>query len=478
MAELFMPPPLRSDFYAGLAKYLQTGEGPLLGRRIEMSALRQDGSEFPVELSIVSHGSRAQPLFTAYVRDITDRKQSEEQLRTAVLREQERAEQLHQADRRKDEFLAMLAHELRNPLAALASSLRISNSTSINEEQLRWSREVMERQVAQLTRLIDDLLDVSRITRGKIKLQREVLPLQQLIERTVDAASAQFKQKRQEFRVIFEEDDPLWVDVDPARVEQILGNLLTNATKYTQEGGRITLKAGREGEEAVLRVNDNGMGIAPAMLPYLFELFAQADQSLDRSHGGLGIGLTLVKSLVEMHGGSVSASSEGEGKGSEFTIRLPLAEPISPAAEPLPADASIGNSKRILVVDDNRDAAVSLAMVLQVEGHVTQIAECGREALEVAERFMPEIVLLDIGLPEMDGYEVARRLRQMMRCNEPLLVATTGYGQPEHRGRSEAAGFNRHLVKPVDIGELLRLCGSPARAAELSNDSHAEMPSW
>jgi PAS domain S-box-containing protein len=467
MAELIVPERLRSAYYKGLERYLRTGEGSLLGQRLESIAMRRDGAEFPVELSIVPHGSGAKPLFTAHLRDITQRKQAEEQLRAAITREQDRAEQLREADRRKDEFLAMLAHELRNPLAAVANSLSIARTPGIDGQVLHWSQEVMERQIVQLKRLIDDLLDVSRITRGKITLRKEILPLELLIERAVDAIRPQFVRKRQELHVSLTDRGPLWVDVDPARVEQILGNVLTNASKYTQEQGKVTLSVQSEDEHAVVRIKDNGMGISAEMLPCLFDLFAQADRSLDRSHGGLGIGLTLVKKLAEMHGGSVAAASEGEGHGAEFTLRLALAQPLVPA-KPLDngrahrrhGGRSSSESKRILVVDDNQDAALTLAMVLKVDGYVVEIANTGKEALKLAQRLEPEIVLLDIGLPEMDGYEVARQLRQLPLPLDPLLVAITGYGQPEDRARSQEAGFDYHLIKPVNVAELLRLCAA------------------
>jgi PAS domain S-box-containing protein len=457
MPELIIPARYRDAHYRGLASYLKTGEGPVLGKRIEITALRADGSEFPIELSIVPHGSGSKPLFTAYLRDITERKRADEELRSAILREQERAEQLREADQRKDEFLAMLAHELRNPLAAVANSLHISRTPGIDGEALQWSQDVMERQVSQLTRLIDDLLDVSRITRGKITLRKEVVALEPLIGRAADAARSQFATKRQELELQFSDRDGLWIEADPTRIEQILGNLLTNATRYTPEGGKISVRAEREGDAAVVRVKDNGIGISAEMLPQLFDPFAQADSSLDRSHGGLGIGLTLVRSLAEMHGGTATAASEGVGSGSEFTLRLPLTEPVGNNV-PINNRKLSGNSRRILVVDDNHDAATTMTLVLTFHGHVANVACNGVDALLAAERFDPEIVLLDIGLPQMDGYEVARRLRQSPRGNDILIIAITGYGQPEDRARSREAGFDYHLVKPVDTSQLLHLC--------------------
>lgn len=457
MPELIMPERYRDQYYRGLALYLESGESPVLGKRVEMTALRADGSEFPAELSIVSHGGRGVTMFTAYLRDITERKTTETELRAAIEREHERAEQLREADRRKDEFLAMLAHELRNPLAAVASSLQLSQMPDIDDEARHSAKDVMTRQVSLLTRLIDDLLDVSRVTRGKITLKKEIVSLVQLMERAADAARSQFEGKRQELTLLFSEQGGLWIDADPARIEQILGNLLTNASKYTHEGGQIAVSIGQDGDDAIVRVTDNGMGISAEMLPRLFEPFSQAENALDRSHGGLGIGLTLVRSLAEMHGGSATATSTGLGAGSEFTLRLPLAQP------PVDARAAgdqehVEGCRRILVVDDNQDAAKMLSLVLRMHGHTTHLAENGVDALSAIEQFSPEVVLLDIGLPGMDGYEVARRIRQTNPGREICLVAITGYGQPDDRERSQAAGFDFHLIKPVDFSELLPLC--------------------
>jgi signal transduction histidine kinase/CheY-like chemotaxis protein len=459
MPELIMPARYRHAHYKGFMHYLQTGMGPVLGTRIELTAIRMDGAEFPVELSIVPHGSRQKPIFTAYLRDITERKRAEKELHDAIDREQERAEQLREADRRKDEFLAMLAHELRNPLAAVANSLQIARTPGIGQNALRWSQEVMERQVSQLTRLIDDLLDVSRITRGKITLRKEVVPLEPLLRRAADAVQSQFDAKRQTLSLHFPDRDTPWIDVDPARIEQILGNLLTNAMRYTPDGGQIAVEAALEGDEVVVRVSDDGIGIAPEMLPLLFEPFAQADSSLDRAHGGLGIGLTLVRSLAEMHGGTASAASEGIGRGSVFTLRLPIAQnPVQSTliAQPKPT----GDSRRVLVVDDNYDAASTLAMVLQYEEFVTSVVGDGAEAIRAVEKLQPEIVLLDIGLPGIDGYEVARRVRELPSGGDILLIAITGYGQPGDRARAFESGFDHHLVKPVDTLQLIDLCAN------------------
>jgi CheY-like chemotaxis protein len=341
----------------------------------------------------------------------------------------------------------------------VANSLQIARTPGIGQNALQWSQEVMERQVAQLTRLIDDLLDVSRITRGKITLRKEVVPLEPLLRRAADAVQSQFDAKRQTLTLHFPDRDTPWLDVDPARIEQILGNLLTNAMRYTPEGGRVTVDTALEGDEVVVRVSDDGIGIAPEMLPHLFEPFAQADSSLDRVHGGLGIGLTLVRSLAEMHGGTATAASEGIGRGSEFTLRLPIA-PNPVQSTPIEELKPNGDSRRILVVDDNYDAASTLAMVLQYEEFVTSVVGDGAEAIRAVEKLQPEIILLDIGLPEMDGYEVARRVRDLPGGGDILLIAITGYGQPNDRARALASGFDHHLVKPVDTSQLIDLCAN------------------
>jgi CheY-like chemotaxis protein len=255
---------------------------------------------------------------------------------------------------------------------------------------------------------------------------------------------------------------PLWIDADPARIEQILGNLLINASRYTAEGGRIALEARREDGEAIVHVTDNGIGIAAEMLPHLFDPFAQADSSLDRAHGGLGIGLTLVRALAEMHGGSATAASEGEGCGSQFTVRLPMTKPALSSGEDLPQRPE-SNSSRVLVVDDNHDAALTMAEVLKFDGHETRVVLNGIDALDAFDTFKPNIVLLDIGLPEMNGYEVAVEVRRREGGASTMLIAVTGYGQSDDRQRSKAAGFDHHLVKPVDISELLALCADAGR---------------
>jgi len=431
-----------------------------------------------------------------------------ERLREEAERERKSAEALKEADRRKDEFLAMLAHELRNPLAPILNALHLireygpppgssegavggPGGTRFDREALDTAREIVERQVKHMARLIDDLLEVSRINSGKIKLQRERVELANLLNRAVESARPLIRSRRQEL-VIALPPRPVRLYADPTRLEQVFSNLLNNAAKYTPEGGHIWLTAESRGAEeqrskaddekglssaatllcspspllplssageVVVTVRDDGIGIPEDMLEQIFELFAQVDRSLSSSsQWGLGIGLALVRTLVDMHGGSVKAFSAGSNQGSEFVVRLPtlaMTDPAdsAPAANPAPVCPSARRT-RILVVDDSRDATQTLAMLLRIKGHDVHTAHDGAEALDVARQQEPEVVFLDIGLPHMDGYEVASRLRQEPVTRDAYLVAMTGYGQEEDRQRSREAGFDCHLVKPVDPEDL------------------------
>ena len=361
-----------------------------------------------------------------------------------------------EADRRKDEFLAMLGHELRNPLAPILTALQLMRLKGAQTQERE--RGVIERQVQHLVRLVDDLLDVSRITRGRVQLQQETVDLKAVIARAVEIAAPllEARSHRLDVRV---PSQPLLVNGDAARLAQAFSNVLNNAAKYTEPGGQIFVHAGREGAEVVARVRDTGMGIAPQMLPQVFDLFVQDQRSLDRSQGGLGVGLTIVRSLIELHGGKVSASSEGVGRGSEFEIRLPALDEVpeeSGAEEPELAPRSRRpDGARVLIVDDNVDAASVLAEALRHVGYDTAVAHDGAKGLEAARTFRPAVVLLDIGLPVMDGYQVAARLR-VESAGEPLaLVAISGYGQHADRARAKMAGFDEHLVKPVELERVL-----------------------
>jgi CheY-like chemotaxis protein/two-component sensor histidine kinase len=345
----------------------------------------------------------------------------------------------------------MLAHELRNPLAPVLNAVHALQLGARGADAAA-AREMIERQTRHMARLVDDLLDVSRITRGKIQLRLEPVELAGIIDRAVDSARPLLDARRHAVALNVP-PGPIRVTADAMRLEQVLANLLNNAAKYTEPGGHITLSAAAEGKEAVVRVRDDGIGIAAEVLSRVFDLFMQAHATPDRAQGGLGIGLTLVRRLVEMHGGAVEAHSAGPGHGSEFVVRLPIAECGTRDAGPKDVPRSalcVPHSRRVLVVDDNRDAAESLAMMLRLDGHEVQVAHDGPAALEAARAFGPEVVLMDIGLPRMSGHEVAARLSQQPHDGERLLVAMTGYGQDEDRRRSREAGFHHHLVKPVD----------------------------
>ncbi len=359
--------------------------------------------------------------------------------------------QVAEADRRKDEFLAMLAHELRNPLAPLRNALYMLRQRGDSPATEEWAWEVVHRQMRHLGRLVDGLLDVSRVTRGRVQLQRETVDLGLLAKRVAESARPLFEARRHHWE-LHTPPQPVFVDADPLRLEQVLANLLDNAAKYTEPGGRIDITVRRDGDAALIEVKDNGLGIAPQMLPRVFNLFEQAERPLDRSQGGLGIGLTLVKKLVELHGGRIEARSDGLNRGSTFTVRLPAAAAAAVVSDAGGPPASKG--RRVLVVDDNRDLAESLAMVLRLWGHEVHVAYDGRAALEAAQRHAPEVVFLDIGLPHLDGFEVARRLRQRPELKAARLVAITGYGREEDRRRSREAGFDLHLTKPVDPTDL------------------------
>ena len=397
----------------------------------------------------------------AVVMEITEQKRTEEALR----RNEER---LAEADRRKDEFLAMLAHELRNPLAPIRNAVQLLRLTAADANQVAKYREMIERQITHMARLLDDLLDVSRITRGKIELRREILDLRDIAERAVESTRLLVDAKRQEL-AYQTASAPLPVKGDPTRLEQVLRNLLHNATKYTEPGGCISLMVGTEcGEDrtwhAVARVRDSGVGVAPEMLEMIFEPFVQAEHSLARTQGGLGIGLSMVKSLIALHGGRVTAHSDGMGQGSEFVIRLPLLDEFEGVA-PASGSVAAGNGqasasepeRRILVVDDNEDAATSLSELLDLWGYRVRTVHDGRQALTAAREWRPELILLDIGLPGMDGYEVARLLRAEAATAGSFLVALTGYGAEADRRRAHEAGFNRHLTKPVALDQLQTL---------------------
>jgi len=366
------------------------------------------------------------------------------------------AEALREADRRKNEFLATLAHELRNPLAPLRNGLGVLRLHPITDPIVGQVRDLFERQVQQLSRLVDDLLDVSRIAQGKIELRKQKVNVAGMVGQALQMSDAVLKARRHRVEVALPAEQH-WVEGDPARLVQILVNLLNNAAKYTNPGGLVRVSAERQGGDVVIKVQDNGVGISPEMLRHVFDLFTQAEWPADRSDGGLGIGLTLVKRLVELHGGRISAHSAGLGRGSEFVVRLPLcpagASDPTPAVDP-PAPAPV--SRHILVIEDNADGRESLATLLRLLGHRVEVAEDGRKGLDMVLATRPDVALIDIGLPGLDGFQVAEQIRAALGTGI-LLVALTGYGQPDDRRQALEAGFNAHLVKPVELDGLQRL---------------------
>ncbi|XXX72494.1 PAS domain-containing protein [Sorangium sp. So ce134] len=441
------------------------------------AALRE-GAELTVEFRVVGpdgsvrwlrdqgtilRDARGSPVaMTGACVDITERRLLEDAL-------QQRAEQLAEADRRKDEFLAMLAHELRNPLAPVRSLMEVLRQRPCDAERLEKAYAIIDRQVEHLARLVDDLLDVSRITRGMIHLHKETAELAAIVVQAVDTVRPLVEARSLDLMISLPMK-PVHIEVDATRMTQVITNLVHNAVKYTEPGGRIWVTGERKGGGLEIRVKDTGQGIPPDLLPKVFDLFTQGDRAPDRSQGGLGIGLTLVRRLVEMHGGAVRALSDGPGKGSEFIVQLPAEVLVAgavgvetPAAAPPQARPGPARSRRILVVEDNPDVAESLVMLLKALGYEVAMARSGPEALAAAPAFLPDVVLLDIGLPGMDGYEVARQLRRQPDLELALLVALSGYGQEEDRRRSQAAGFDHHLVKPVSRAVLQPLIASGQR---------------
>ena len=416
-------------------------DGAVLRALSNVAAIRSPGGEF---LGLI-----------AVVLDISERLRSDEELRRL-------AAELSEADRRKDVFLATLAHELRNPLAPIRNGLELMKLARNNGDAVENVRAMMDRQLTQLVRLVDDLLDVSRITQGKVELRRERVDLKAVIEAAVETSRPALEQAGHKLAVVVP-DEPIFVDGDATRLAQVVSNLLHNSAKYTHRGGHVRLTVGREGETAVVSVEDNGIGIPPAMLDNVFVMFTQVDRTLEKTTGGLGIGLSLVKGLLEMHGGTIEARSDGEGMGSEFVVRLPVvmgvvAKPERPEA--LTSEVTPSALRRILVVDDNVDSAESLRQLLEMLGNEVRTATDGEAGIEVAAQFRPDVVLMDIGMPKLNGYEAARRIRQHPWSRGMVLVAVTGWGQDGDRKHSANAGFDHHLVKPVELDTLTTLMSS------------------
>jgi PAS domain S-box-containing protein len=415
----------------------------------ELPIQAADGSLLPVYLAIAPLPLTEAEALCMVVTDLTDQKKRED---------------LQEADRRKDEFLAMLAHELRNPLAPMRNALQIMRLAGDNAQAVELAKDVMDRQLRHMVRLVDDLLDVSRITSGKIELRKERVDLARVIQSAVETSRPLIEASGHELTVQLA-PEPIWLEADLTRLAQVVSNLLNNSARYTKPNGHIGLTTERRHGEAVVRVRDNGIGIPKDMLPHVFEIFTQVNRPLEGSQGGLGIGLSLVRGLVEMHGGKVEAYSDGPGRGSEFVVRLPLS---TEKPERQDVQAPDGNdekvtapsARRILIVEDNRDAADSLALLLELMGNNVRTVYDGASALEAATAYRPDVVLLDIGLPERNGYEVAREIRASPQLKGVVLIAQTGWGQEEDHRRTKEAGFDHHLVKPVDPQKLQELLAS------------------
>ena len=402
--------------------------------------LRKDGSSFWANVTVTplydTHGELLG--FAKVTRDLTDRK---------------RVEALEKAERQTNEFLAMLAHELRNPLAPISNALNLLARKPTDDPTEQWVRGVLQRQTGQMARLVDDLLDVSRITRGTISLDRKLLDARDVVRSAFDAAM-HWMEARHQAAALHLPDEPIKVFGDETRLGQVVQNLLNNAAQYTPERGRIEIDLRREGRHAVIRVKDSGIGMTPELLSSAFELFRQGSQALDRQQGGLGVGLTLVQRLVNMHGGTVQARSAGRDRGSELIVRLPMAAAPAGESPRLEEKSPPVTPRRVLVVDDNRDAAAALQLLLETDGHEVKVATDGVSGLALAREYKPDYVLLDIGLPRLNGYEIAASLRSDPQLKDAVIVAITGYGQVHDRARAAAAGFDHHLVKPVEFTAL------------------------
>ncbi len=439
--------------------------------------MRDMGLRSLMTVPLIAH-ERKLGAFTFCYAEVSGRRHTEADLRLAedlahraalVVENAELNRALREADRHKDEFLAVVGHEMRNPLAAISNAMQLVCVKGQADPELRSATDVIERQVQQMRRLVDDLLDVSLVRQGKIHLNREVVDLRKVVARAVETSRPLIEMKRHELEVSLPER-ATEVDGDLTRLAQVVSNLLNNGTKYTEEGGHIGLSLEADSDQAILRVSDTGIGIAPAMLPTIFDLFTQVQGSEDRSEGGLGIGLNLVRDLVELHGGCVQATSAGLGHGSEFVVRLPLSRaghPPIPNAADVPVETPRGPARHILIIDDNRDAANTMAMLLRVMGHEARTAYDGPTALDLARREPPEVVLCDVSMPGMNGLEVAHRLRHDLELHDVLIVAVTGYGQEEDKRRSQQADFDAHLVKPVSLEALQPLL---ARGTSLARE--------
>jgi PAS domain S-box-containing protein len=431
----------RSDFEA----MLNTGSGRRRSRLIGA-----DSEAFEVSLSLTATGSANGPRLNLIVTDLSE-----------LLEANSKRDRAERDNRTKDEFLALLAHELRNPLVAISNAVRVLELTHAEPEPATSAREVIARQVRLISHLINDLLDVERVVSGKIRLNRQTLNLAEAVQRAVATVTGDVPSTRN----IDVSTEPVWVDGDAVRLEQVVTNIVTNAVKYTPPGGRIRVALRTDGSDAVLSVEDTGAGISSMLLPFIFDMYVQADRTLDRAQGGLGIGLTLVRRLVELHGGTIAASSDGEGHGSKFTVRLRRISPAGQSSGPSFLPERRAKPRRVLLIEDSEDAREMLRMVLELAGHVVYDAADGVRGLELLKVVRPDVGIIDIGLPRMNGYQVAQRIREEPHGRGMLLVALTGYSSPDDQHRSSARGFDYHLVKPVDPDQLTSLLSEGAEGS-------------
>jgi PAS domain S-box-containing protein len=446
----FILPEDQDIYYQHRKQLFETGTPQVY----ELRVLRADATPFWARLETTeAQDADGTPVCRAVMSDVTERKQAEEKL--------------VELDRRKDQFLAMLSHELRNPLAPILNAVQLLQLQKGQNSVQQKALAIIERQVGQLTHLVSDLLDVSRAITGRIQLCQEQVAVSGIVQHAVETARPLIDQRRHELTVSLPQN-PIWLYADASRLEQVVTNLLTNAAKYTNEGGHIWLSVQQEGDKAVLRVRDTGLGIAPAFLPYVFDLFTQAQRSSDRSQGGLGIGLTLAKRLVEMHGGTIGVTST-LGQGSEFVVSLVVGPPgaMSVKTQPQPTKIAVptGPALRVLVVDDNLDAANVLKLLVEEAGHLVRMAHTGPTALAAALDYRPDVMLLDIGLPELDGIEVAKRIRQEPLLHDIVLVAVTGYRPAADQLRMQEAGFDHYLVKPADFEKVREILAAVTEKA-------------
>ncbi|RYE53364.1 MAG: response regulator, partial [Sphingobacteriales bacterium] len=421
---------------------------------IQMDLVTHERKALPMLINVVrqKHGDNSFDQLAFFVA--TDRKNFERELISTREKLNETNQQLSIADRRKDEFLATLAHELRNPLAPIRNVLEIMRLKETNDPFIDSSRDLIERHISQMTHLVDDLMEASRISQGKLDLRKKRIDLTETIQNAIESSYEIMAESKHKLTVE-KQETPIFIDADSTRINQIISNLLNNAAKYTPDGGTILLSVFQDVDEAVVSVSDSGIGIPPEQLSNIFTMFSQLAPALERSQGGLGIGLALVHGLVKLHGGTIVARSEGEAKGSEFIVRLPIAKSPAEIAPDIENSSTADvTGKRILVIDDNIDAAESLAMLLEMTGHITCTAHDGMAGLNIAEEFNPDIILLDIGLPNINGYEVAQRIRQQPWGKDLFLIAATGWGQDKDKELAKKAGFDKHLTKPIDFQKL------------------------